>query len=73
MTGWRTGTKPACSVTKPSTLAGEILDAALNYRSGDAFYAWFDLQAALDGVPGAVSRFGSDKAALTEALLLLEE
>jgi hypothetical protein len=49
----------------------EILDAVLDYRSGDAMYARFDLQAALDGVPGAVNRFGSDREALKEALRLL--
>lgn len=48
----------------------EVLAAVLAYRAGDKTLARFDLQAALDGVPGAVGRFGTGEP-VREALRLL--
>ena len=48
-----------------------VRSKVLAYREGDAIFARFDLQAALEGHPGAVSRFGSDAQALREAVRLL--
>lgn len=39
--------------------AAEIVAKVLSYREGNFQYAIFDLQAALDGSPGAVVRFGN--------------
>ena len=64
-----------CCRIKPegeNMTAREIVDKALAYREGKALFAWFDLHAALDGVPGAVGRFGSDKALLLESIALLK-
>jgi hypothetical protein len=44
---------------------------ALSYRSGDRLYALMDINAALDGVPGAVNRFGSDPSLLKAAAAIL--
>lgn len=50
----------------------DVLAKALVYRAGDATLARFDLLAALDGVPGAVGRFGTGEP-VREALRLLDE
>lgn len=52
----------------------EIVDKALDYRNYNVMYARFDLQAALEHAPNCSNcshRFGSDVAALAEALELL--
>lgn len=49
----------------------DLVNASLRYRNGSVMTARFDLQAALDGVPGAVQRFGSDRSSLEEAIRLL--
>ena len=51
--------------------AKETADKALEYREGNATFARLDLQAAIDGVPGAVNRFGNDVETLTEACEIL--
>jgi len=50
----------------------DTLIAVLKYRAGDKTLARYDLQAALDGVPGAVNRFGSGEL-VRAALRLLNE
>lgn len=54
--------------------AHEIVASALEYRSGNAMYARFDLQAALEHAPGCSNcshRFGASTAELELALELL--
>ena len=51
--------------------AKAVAKTALAYREGNADYAWLDVQAALDGVPGAINRLGSDPLVLGTALYIL--
>ena len=51
--------------------AEEIAAKALEYREGNEFYALLDINAALDGVPGANYRFGSDRSQLKAAAAIV--